>query len=464
MFWKKIAASILVVFGAFSLAGCTKSAPPAAYDVSLEVWGIFDDSDAYTQILTEYHKINPHAKNIVYRKMPIETYKEDLLNALAAGKGPDIFMIRNAWRSAFEDKIAPAPDYFMTEREYRDTFVDVAASDFIGVDKKIYGAPLSVDSLALYYNKDLLNAAGITRPPVTWEELEEDVRKLTVVDSLGNITQSAIALGTANNINRATDVLAVIMSQLGSSISTLSDTNRQVSLTDGNSAKALDFYESFARVGSPLYAWNARLHNSIDAFSEGTLAFMINYSWQYDTLQQKNAKLHIGTAPLPQFQGMTPVNFANYWGYAVAKNKPPVESSARNAAPVDPVKQNTIRVHESWQFLKYMAFAPKNKMVTMRNAIDGATQDFPLTVDPTELYLIKTKKPAARRDLIEKQKADLVLAPFVAGNLIAKNWYQGNPEAVDGIFADMIDSVYRGEKKIQEALSAAASRINILLR
>ena len=41
----------------------------------------------------------------------------------------------------------------------------MVATDFMGPDKKIYGAPLSVDSLALYYNKDIFTAAGINEIP-----------------------------------------------------------------------------------------------------------------------------------------------------------------------------------------------------------------------------------------------------------------------------------------------------------
>jgi ABC-type glycerol-3-phosphate transport system substrate-binding protein len=87
-----------------------------------------------------------------------------------------------------------------------------------------------------------------------------------------------------------------------------------------------------------------------------------------------------------------------------------------------------------------------------------------LEIDPTAEYLAKTKKPAARRDIVEEQQNDVRLAPFAYGNLIAKNWYQGNPEAVDGIFVDMIEAVVRGEKSSQDALSTAANRINLLNR
>ncbi|MDP2838269.1 MAG: extracellular solute-binding protein, partial [Candidatus Moranbacteria bacterium] len=226
-----------------------------------------------------------------------------------------------------------------------------------------------------------------------------------------------------------------------------------------------DFYTQFSRIGSPVYSWNAREHYSIDAFYEGTLAMMVNYSWQYQTIKQKNAKLNIGVAPLPQFQDATLVNLANYWGYAVAKEKPAaVVTVGEGAEPISVEKQNYLRTHESWQFLKYLAMPHTNKTMTLTNGLTGTTQEVTFEFDPTSKYLEETGKPAARRDIITKQQQDVILAPFVYGNLIAKNKYQGNPEGMDGILIDMIDNVVRGEKNIPEALSTATSRINLLTR
>lgn len=464
---KKMISLGAAVCGALLLSGCGfKDKAPEQYRVTLEVWGVFDDSDAYVDILSEYRKINPYVGEINYRKMPLETYKEDLLNALAAGKGPDIFMIRNSWRGAFQDKIVPAPETMLTEKQYRDAFVDVAATDFVD-QGKVYGAPLSVDSLALYYNKDLFNAAGIAEPPATWEELLGTLQKLNRIDEFGNIVQSAVALGTAYNINRSTDILSALMLQMRAGISQPSSPGR-FEFTDENSRKALEFYTQFARIGSSFYSWNPRLHYSIDSFYEGTLGMMINYSWQYPTIKQKNAKLNFGIAPLPQFAGTQPENIANYWGFAVSKNKatatgPAANQSAKKTA-LDPEKENFLRIHEAWQFLNFMTLPHPGNKVTLVNGLAGTTKDFTIGSDPAKKYLERTDKPAARRDLIEAQKNDVVLSPFAWGNLIARNWYQGNPEGVEAIFAEMISAVNNGEKAVYDALDTGTKRINVLNR
>lgn len=452
-----------LLLSALTLSGCGTAAPEEYSVQSIEIWGVFDDSDAYRSALSAYKEVNPFVKNITYRKLPVESYKDDLVNALAAGKGPDIFMIRNSWRSAFEDKTAPAPEALLPERAYRDALVDVAASDFIGTDGKIYGVPLSVDSLALYYNKDIFNAAGISRPPETWDEVVEAARILNTIDQFGSITRSGIALGTGTNINRSSDILTVMMMQMGSKIVDRKPESA-VSFTDDKSRQAFDFYTQFSRVGSDVYSWNARQDYSIDAFYKGNLAMMVNYSWQYETIKQKNAKLNIGMVPLPQFNKAAPVNIANYWGFVVAKDKPASQNRAvaENTAPMDPAKQNFLRTFESWQFLKFLALAGKDQKMTVINGLSGTTKEVLLSSDPTKEYLGKTHKPAARRDLIAEQKDDVTLSAFVYGNLIAKNWYQGDAEATDGILIDAIDSVVRGERTEQNALETAGSRINLL--
>jgi ABC-type glycerol-3-phosphate transport system substrate-binding protein len=58
-----------------------------------------------------------------------------------------------------------------------------------------------MDSMVLYYNKDMFNAAGIVAPPTTWQEFQDDVKKLTLVDATGNIVRSGAAIGTAQNVS-----------------------------------------------------------------------------------------------------------------------------------------------------------------------------------------------------------------------------------------------------------------------
>lgn len=455
--FQKFLSGIMVVVFSVSLSGCFKQAE-TPYQVSLEMWGVFDDSDAYRDVIQEYIRMNPHVKEINYRKMNIDTYEKDLLDALASGNGPDIFMMRNGWLPSFANKVVPADPLMIGERGYRDAFVDVAAEDFIA-ESKIYAAPLSVDSLALYYNRDMLNAAGISAPPKTWQELLRNVRSLTKIDEYGNVIQSAIAMGTAYNVNRSTDILSLLFLQFGVNANSIGQTR-----ADFSSKVAVDsmiFYTQFSNPSTSYYTWNPRLDYSIDAFYQGKAAMMINYSYQIETIRQKNAKLNFGIAPLPQFENNTPINFANYWGLAVSKNKE-VKPVLEGEQPMTPVgKENELRVFEAWQFLHYLTF-PHSGKITLVNGLTKNPKEFPLVSDPAQKYLEITKKPPARRDLIMANQNDVLFASFASGNLIAHGFRQFNPEETERILAEAIARVNSGEASAIDALDLAESRINIL--
>lgn len=440
-----------LVFSVFILSGCGDQ-NPESYSVSLEIWGVFDDSDALQSIFSDYREINPYVKSISYRKLSPDTYKEDLLDALASGNGPDIFMMRNTWQEGFSDKVVPASVSLFTEKQFRETFVDVVAEDFLTDQGQVLAAPLSVDSLALYYNKDIFNAAGIAEPPKTWEDLLETVERLTTIDTYGNINRSAIALGTGENINRSADILLTLMLQLGVNTESINFID-EVAAT-----KAFDFYTQFSRLDSSFYTWSPREHYSIDAFYEGTLGMTVNYSYHYETFKQKNAKFNFSVAPLPQFSGQPSVNFANYWGLAVAKNKS-MKSDMGDGPKLSPDSYQIVRTHEAWQFLNYLTMPHPGNAFKLRNALSLTTKDVVLKNDPAKKYLEKTEKPAARRDLIESQKDILSLAPFVTGNLIAKTWKPGrNVEASEALVVDAINAVNRGERNTREALSVLRNR------
>lgn len=441
------------------LSGCGKEVA-VPYAMDLEVWGVFDDSDAYNDIFSGYQKLNQsHIEDISYRKMPEDTYREDLIRAFAEGKGPDIFMIRNAWLPLFENLIAPAPEYQMNEKEFREAFVDVVADDSL-VNGKIHAVPLSVDSLALYYNKDIFDAAGIVSPPPTWGDLARNASQLGRIDVYGNILQSGVSLGTAKNINRSTDILLALALQSGLSVEQNGFWS-SLQLSDKAMADSLESYAQFAQVGSQYYSWNPRQHYSTDAFYEGTLAMMVNYSWKIEEAKRKNAKLDFGVAPLPQVAGAKPSNYANYWTFVVAKSK---ELPPRGVS-VPSGKYNPLRIHESWQLLHYLAFPHPSKSVVLRNPL---SPNLPMTVavegDPAAVYLERTGKPAARRDLVEKQKTDPWLSPFAYGNLIAKSWRPGDIERAEGILAEAMESVSRGENTVQGALQTARGQIELFDR
>jgi multiple sugar transport system substrate-binding protein len=397
--------------------------------ITLQVWGVFDDRSAFDEAIKSFEKANP-AIHAVYRNVDYATYEKTVIDALAANQGPDIWMMHHTWLAKHQNKLAPLPESFpgrteplMTLRQYQEKFVDVASTDLVR-DGKIYGMPLYIDTLALYYNKSLLASAGIATPPETWADMLEQVTKLTRRDANDTITLAGAALGTARNVNRSTDILMMLMLQSGVQMTDDAHTSATFSRSvDGQAVgeRSLQFYTDFANPRQEVYTYNDSQDYSIDAFVAGKAAMMINYSHQIPVLQSRAPRLDWGVAPVPQATTVSARTYANYW---------PLVVSASTQHP-----------NEAWALVYHLA------------AGDG-----------TISYLNASNRPAARRDLIKQQQNDPLLGVFAQQALTARSWYQVDSSAIEKIFADMIDAVNLKRVSPRDALRDAETKASLLMR
>lgn len=459
-FMKKL--FILSLLASLTLSGAlcktvSKELEEAIKPVEISYWRVFDDSDAFTDIIAEYNKIHPNV-SIVYRKLNYNEFEKKLLEALAEDRGPDIFSIQNTWLRGYQNKLLPMPasialpyrtvqgtikkdvvwemrtNKSLTLRDLKSKFVDQAVEDAVlpAIDEKtgaaadkIFGLPLAMDTLALFYNKELLNAAGIPEPARDWQALQEHVKKLVKQDAQGNITQAGAALGTGNNIERAPDILSVLMMQNGAQMADEQGRATFHLVPEGLSGRtlppgieAMTFYTDFASPQKEVYSWNDALPNSLDAFIQGKAAYFFGYSYHLPIIKSRAPKLNFGIARLPQISGNREINFANYWMEVVSKK--------------------TAHPNEAWDFVQFASGA-----------------------EMAQKYLDKTKKPTALRALIQKQSEDIELYPFVSQVLTAKSWYRGrNAPAAEQVIKEMITAVISGAKTMTDAINLGVQKVN----
>jgi ABC-type glycerol-3-phosphate transport system substrate-binding protein len=401
---------------------------PSIEQADLEFWGVFDTRQDFAKAIKSFQQ-NDQGIKITYKQFSFEDYERALIDALAAGAGPDLIMFHHTWLKEHRNKFAPMPEIssitnlpFIIPTQFKEQFVDVAYDDLVYQDQ-IYGIPLYVDTLALYYNKDMFNTAGITMPPTDWDDFNDNVELLTKFDNQGNIIQAGAAIGTARNINRSTDILSALMVQNGTRMNNA--TNTLVTFTRSVDGKrvgenALEYYTDFANPLKSVYTWNDSQHYSIDAFIQEEVAMMFNYSHQIPIVQKRFERLNFSVAPMPQFSELDTKNYANYWAIGVSG-----ASDHKDAA---------------WRFLSYLG----SKNGTME-------------------YLNETNRPSARRDIIDVQRNDPQLGVFAVQALSAKSWTQIDNVAVEQIFADMIEDVNFKREDVRRALRAAESSLNTLM-
>jgi ABC-type glycerol-3-phosphate transport system substrate-binding protein len=401
---------------------------PAGVSTPLQVWGVFDDRAAFEEAIRSFKQQTK--VDVQYRVFTFAEYERGLVEALAAGEGPDVMMIHHTWLGRFANKLVPMPSNLatadgaplMTLQLYTDTFVDVAYFDLVR-GNSIYAMPLYVDSLALYYNRDLLASAGIAQPPKTWKEFQDAVKALTVYDADRNITRAGASVGTARNINRASDILMMLMLQSGVRMTDDDGSSATFSRSVDNvnvGEQALQFYTDFANPRNQTYTWNDSQDYSFDAFATERSAMMINYAHQISALTKAAPRLNWGVAPIPQASSAESRTYANYWALGVSK-----------------ASQNP---EWAWRFVHHVTAGPSNVS-----------------------YLNVTARPAARRDLIEQQKNLKDIGIFALQSLTARSWYQIENTTIEGIFLDMIDAVNFGQATIKDALKSAESRVTVLL-
>ncbi|HXV27296.1 MAG TPA: extracellular solute-binding protein [Candidatus Paceibacterota bacterium] len=392
----------------------------------LTFWGTFDDVAVMDGAIREYQRANPGVK-VLYSVFPYADYERELVNALAAGTGPDIFMAHHTWLPKHGDKMLAAPERvagedqpFFTVAQFRNTFVDVAEQD-LTAGGLVYAMPLYMDTLALYYNRDVFGSAGVALPPATWQDFLDVVPKLVIKDENFNIVQAAVPLGTARNVNRSTDILMMLMLQNG--VRMVNDQLTQATFStsvDGQPVgeNALTFYTQFAMPTQQVYTWNDAQDYSVDAFAAGKAAMMLNYSHQIPLIRAKNPRLNFTVAPAPQHNVADARTYASYFAVAVSR---------QTASPA-----------AAWRFVRYLT------------AGDG-----------TVTYLNASLRPSARRDLIDQQQHDTDLGVFARQALTARSWFQVDSTAIETIFADMIENVILGRQTVRQALQQAQSAVSV---
>jgi multiple sugar transport system substrate-binding protein len=407
------------------------------YKATLNMWVVFDSGADYQDAISAFEKLHKKVKINIIPKNP-NSYEQELVEALASGAGPDIMMIHNSWLPKYKSILTPLPLTISTKynfglREYQNSLMDVAVQDFVD-GEKIYAMPLAVDTMQLYWNKDLFNTAGITYPPRTWDEVVQDVPRLTLKDAQNNIMQSAISLGTADNINRAPDILSLLMLQTGAQMVDDKKTRATFQLPVEKNGKsyipaedALSFYVSFANPANPNYSWNNGMNYSIDVFTQGRLAMMLNYAYNFNKIKKDNPRLNFSVAPMPQTSdALKNITFANYWAYGVANSS--VNSEA------------------AWDFLMFFSGLGNGGNATYASD-----------------YLKKTFQFPARRDLVSDFRKDPLNGVFADGALWATDWYKAKPNETEAVFLDMIRSVANGSQSAAKAIQQASAQITNLM-
>ncbi|HWY79634.1 MAG TPA: extracellular solute-binding protein [Candidatus Sulfotelmatobacter sp.] len=332
--------------------------------VTLQWWGLWEDSSTIQPLILNFKKTHPNI-TIEYIKNDPNQYLDRLQSRMQNGKGPDIFLYHNTWMPMLSGELSPLPSSVITPDQFKQTYYPVMQQG-LTQNGALYGIPLDADSLTLFVNPDLFQAAGV-QVPTNWDDFVKAAKQLTVKDPNGKIKTAGAALGTYDNIKHAPDIISLLFLQQGVQMSNLTASSQ-------NESGALQFYTSFAKGQNNV--WDGTLDNSLLSFSRGTLAMYFGFSWDVFAIQNLNSNLNFSIYPVPNLYGKK-TTVASFWVNGVSSKSP-----------------NQKEAMEFMQFLAQKSTAQEFYTETAKKRAFG--------------------EPYARKDLQQSLRENRLVYPFVS--------------------------------------------------
>jgi len=396
----------------------------------ISMWGTFPQSKIRS-LLTDFNETNKDAFRVNYTEKNPAAYENEIVDALAAGNGPDIWILTEDLILKHKDKVAPIPFSSYLQRNYQNNFIDSAAVFIDSENNSIVGLPLAIDPILLYWNRDLFSSNGLSQPPKYWDEFLVDVRSLSKEDEAGNIIRSGAALGESQNVKNFKEILSMLILQTGNPI-VESDTLKVTLGQKGNNLldpteSAVRFFNEFSNPSKESYSWNVALNDSDKTFSAGSLAMYFGYAGELENIKAKNPHLNFDVSEAPQIRpapgeaGKIRATFGKIYSLVISKNSKNIQT----------------------------AYSVLLKMTD---------QDF------SQKFSAALNLGSARRDVLAAGSADPILSVFYKSTIMARTWLEPDPQAVSEIFKNMVESTARGRLKISEAVSEARSKLEQLIK
>lgn len=352
-------------------------------EVTLTYWGLWEPEPVVNGIISQWEKNHPNIK-VRYIKQDKQDYRARLQSAFSRNEGPDIFRFHQTWVPMLSEDLAPVPEATVSNLSLNGNYFPIV-KESLSKSGQYYGLPLMVDSLALYYNKDFLQAANLS-PPRTWWGLEKIAKKLTVRPQ-GRITTGGVALGTTNNVDHWSDIIGLMIYQNG-----------------GNPAKADDLVEDvlkyYLKFKTVNQVWDETMPRSTLAFATGKLAFYFGPSWRVFNINEANPNLNFAVTEVPQL----PVVEGADYEEAEAGNEE-LTDIGWSSFWVEGVWNKSKNQEEAWQFLSFLSSKETmQKLYTAQSQLRQFGEIYP------------------RPDLAGQIQEPLV-KPFVEEIKTAKNWF-----------------------------------------
>lgn len=313
----------------------------------------WDGQPVMAPILEAFEAANPDIDVEFSSAPPVAEYISTLQTRLSSGTAADVFVMAAENKSDLIENEAVLP---LTGEPFMENVAEFNKETY-SADGEAYAVSTSSWGAGIVYNKELTDAAGMTEPPATWEDLLQlmgDIKDTTDVAPFYDNTLQEIPMS--------------LQALLGSSFEGDVDIDQQI--FEGGTT----FEEVWT---DPVQTWHEPYQQGlistdviglngdqvIDEFINGRVAMVATGPWMIPTIREGAPDMDFGYMPIPAPQGQEP-----YLPGA--------------ASPGWAINADTENVEAAKEFLAFLASPEGVELYNKETAAITTTTDFEPVVDP----------------------------------------------------------------------------------
>jgi len=220
-----------------------------------------------------------------------DDFQRYIVNALSAGTAPDLFYMDIFWAESLirSGKVAPLDPYLAESTVLKGEHIIDSLLAAFTVDGRIYGIPKDFNTLAVFYNKDLFDYAGVEYPndDDTWDTFYEKMAAVAAIDP--DIYGLALAPGFER--------MGALAYAAGFE---LFDADGYTNLFDPAFVETFEWYTNMAKTGAGVMPADISQGWGGGALATEQVAAALEGAWVIGALKEEAPNLQYGTALLPK--------------------------------------------------------------------------------------------------------------------------------------------------------------------
>lgn len=248
------------------------------------------ESQLLNQVIHAFEAQNPTIK--VKREVINSEYMDVIKTRLIGDVGPDVFYLDSFEAPLLMKYHVLEPlDRFITPEFNLADFEPTMLNAF-KLNGTLYGLPKDFSTLALIYNKRMFEAAGLTQPPQTWDDLLRDAKVLTK-DTNRDGRPDQYGFGLAPELARQAYVIKAfggrLLNQYG-----------YAAFAEPKSLQGLRIViDQYQRDRSSAQPTDVGATSGSEMLGQGKTAMVIEGPWAIPFFKETFPKLSIGVAEVP---------------------------------------------------------------------------------------------------------------------------------------------------------------------